>query len=65
MTSRKSGMTCRVWLREVFKRLVQVGVVEVSANELEAESLEIGSAFGDEAAVIVQPRPVAKSKLCC
>lgn len=60
-------MTCRVWLKEVFKGFVEAGVVRCRGNvdELEAECLEIGNQFGDEAAANVQPRPVAKSKLCC
>lgn len=60
-------MNCRTWLKEVLKGMMQAGVVKLQGNveELEAECLEIGNRFGDEAAANVQPRPVVKSALCC
>lgn len=60
------GPTCRTWLMEVMKRLVDAGLVQCkgTVDELQEECLEIGNRFSAETSENKQPRPVIKSKLC-
>lgn len=65
------GVTCRVWLMVILRRLVEEGVVVLQGGGVEGrvEAVEEdckgwGNGFAGEAARNVQPRPVVRSRVC-
>lgn len=59
------GVTCRVWLFIILKRLMEEGIVRgVDVAKAEEECMEIGNGFAKEAARNLQPRPVVKLRVC-
>ncbi|KAJ5807989.1 hypothetical protein N7474_009258 [Penicillium riverlandense] len=59
------GITCRVWLFAILKKLVDEGIVNCpSIEELQEECMEIGNRVSLDAARNVQPRPVVRSRFC-
>ncbi|OQE36110.1 hypothetical protein PENCOP_c012G07008 [Penicillium coprophilum] len=57
------GITCRVWILTVLRRLVDEGVVHCDIGELEKDCLGFGNEHSATASANEQPRPVAKSRV--
>ncbi|KAJ5492700.1 hypothetical protein N7539_001446 [Penicillium diatomitis] len=59
------GVTCRVWVLTIFRRLMQYGIVRCSdIGGLERECMTLGNQYSPGAAINQQPRPVVRSSLC-
>lgn len=59
------GVTCRVWLLAILRKLVDERIVSCdSVEELQEECMEIGNRASLDAARNVQPRPIVRSRFC-
>lgn len=60
-----SGMTCRVWVLIVVKRLIELGVIRCESEEVfQEECMMFGNMFSAQAAENLQPRPVVRAQFC-
>ncbi|KAJ5787021.1 hypothetical protein N7457_002011 [Penicillium paradoxum] len=57
------GITCRVWLLQVLRNLVEEGFVHCDVEELERDCLELGNQHSISASANEQPRPVVVSRV--
>lgn len=58
------GVTCRVWLFVILKRLMEQGIVrDLDVDKMQEECMAIGNGFSEDSARNVQPRPIVRSRI--